>query len=355
MNAMENRLPGIDNTNIRSVEILKTPRQMRDEIPQTEETRRSISGSRRAIERILDGEDRRLMVIAGPCSLHNLDEGREYAARLGALAAKVSDRMFLVMRVYFEKPRSVLGWKGLINDPYLNDTFRIEDGIRQARRFLMHLAQRGMPAGTEVLDTLTPQYIGDLISWSAVGARTAEAQTHREIASGLSTPVGFKNATDGSVDAAVNAVRASLGSHHFLGVTDDGLPAVFWTSGNRYGHVVLRGGRRPNYDEVSVAECEAALEQAGLPKRIVIDCSHGNSGKKPERQRLVARSVISQIVNGNTSICGLMLESNLMPGSQPIPEDLTMLKPGVSVTDACIGWDETEEIVIEAYSRLGRT
>ena len=311
-----------------------------------------VAEGRASIERILDCIDNRFIVITGPCSLHNIEEAKEYASRLKVLSDKVSDKLLIVMRVYFEKPRSVLGWKGLINDPYLDDTFRMEEGIIIARKFLLDLAELGLPAATEILDTLTPQYIGDLISWSAIGARTAEAQTHREIASGISTPVGFKNATDGSLGAAINGVCASLGSHHFLGVTDEGLPAVFSTTGNRYAHVVLRGGKRPNYDEVSILECEEALEVAHLPKRIIVDCSHGNSLKKPERQRIVVNSILSQIENGNTSICGYMLESNLEFGSQPITADKSKLRYGVSVTDACIGWTETEELIMETYQRL---
>lgn len=346
------RLPGIDNTNINDVLLLKTPAQIRDILPQTEATTKMVAEGRASIERILDCIDNRFIVITGPCSLHNIEEAKEYASRLKVLSDKVSDKLLIVMRVYFEKPRSVLGWKGLINDPYLDDTFRMEEGIIIARKFLLDLAELGLPAATEILDTLTPQYIGDLISWSAIGARTAEAQTHREIASGISTPVGFKNATDGSLGAAINGVCASLGSHHFLGVTDEGLPAVFSTTGNRYAHVVLRGGKRPNYDEVSILECEEALEAAHLPKRIIVDCSHGNSLKKPERQRIVVNSILSQIENGNTSICGYMLESNLEFGSQPITADKPKLRYGVSVTDACIGWTETEELIMETYQRL---
>ena len=256
------------------------------------------------------------------------------------------------MRVYFEKPRSVLGWKGLINDPYLNDTFRIEDGLRMARRFLVSVAELGLPTATEVLDTLTPQYIGDLICWTAIGARTAEAQTHREIASGLSTPVGFKNGTDGSLDACVNGIASALGQHHFLGVTEDGLPAVFSTAGNAYAHVVLRGGHEPNFDAAHVAECERRLKAARLPANIVVDCSHANSHKRPEEQAGVLRAVLSQIEAGNSSIRGAMLESFLEWGAQKIPKDLRQLRPGLSVTDACIDWPTTETLLREMRERL---
>ncbi len=255
------------------------------------------------------------------------------------------------MRVYFEKPRSVLGWKGLINDPYMNDTFRIEEGLRMARRFLLRVAEIGLPAGTELLDTLIPQYIGDLVSWAAIGARTAEAQTHRELASGSSMPVGFKNGTDGSIDTALNGMQSALGPHHFLGVTADGLPAVFCTTGNPHPHLVLRGGRTPNYDEATLRDCAARLEAKHLPRAIIVDCSHANSAKKPERQAVVLDDILGQLERGNGAIRGFMLESNLEPGSQPIPQDLSTLNPRVSVTDACIGWDTTEQLLRSAHAR----
>ena len=344
--------PLLENVNIRSIVPLPTPAELRAEIPQTARSARAVAAGRSAVERILDREDPRFLAIVGPCSIHNLDAAGEYARRLRALSDEVSGTLFVVMRVYFEKPRTTIGWKGLINDPYLNDTFRIEDGLRLARRFLVSVAELGLPAATEVLDTLTPQYIGDLVSWAAIGARTAEAQTHREIASGLSMPVGFKNGTDGSLDAALNGISASSGSHHFLGVTDDGLPAVFSTAGNAYSHIVLRGGREPNYDAAHVAECERRLKAAHLPPNIVVDCSHANSHKRPEEQGAVLRDLLSQVEAGNRSIRGFMLESFLEAGSQKIPKDLRELRPGVSVTDACIGWDETASLLREAARRL---
>ena len=344
--------PLLDNVNINSIIPLATPSSLREQIPSPPVATAQVQEGRQTIQRILDGDDPRILAIVGPCSIHNLDAATEYAKRLRALADEIRDTVYVVMRVYFEKPRTVLGWKGLINDPYLNDTFRIEDGLRLARRFLITIAELGLPAATEILDTLTPQYIGDLISWTAIGARTAEAQTHREIASGLSTPVGFKNGTDGSFDACVNGIASALGQHHFLGVTDDGLPAIFATAGNPYAHVVLRGGRDPNFDAEHVVECERRLKAAHLPQNIVIDCSHANSHKKPEEQGVVLQNILEQIEHGNTSIRGIMLESFLDWGNQKIPKDLRELKPGLSVTDACIDWATTDTLLREMHARL---
>ncbi len=341
----------LENVNIESIVLLATPREMLTAVPQTSATVSTVSKGRETIERILDEEDHRLLAIVGPCSIHNLEAAEEYALRLKKLSDEISDTICVVMRVYFEKPRSVLGWKGLINDPYMNDTFHIEEGIRMARHFLVRVAEIGLPAATEVLDTLMPQYIGDLISWSVIGARTAEAQTHREIASGISMPVGFKNATDGSLSAAINGIHAAMGSHHFLGVTEDGLPAIFGTTGNPYPHIVLRGGKRPNYDAANIVFCEAALRTAKLPVQIIVDCSHGNSDKQPERQGMVVKDILSQIEKGNRSIRGFMLESHLEWGSQPMPKDPKTLRPGLSVTDACIDWPTTEALLREAHDR----
>ena len=344
--------PVLDNVNIKSIQTISTPAELRRRMPLTPAASLAVEKGRETVERILDGDDPRFLAIVGPCSIHNLEAAGEYLRRLKALSDEVSDAVCVVMRVYFEKPRTTVGWKGLINDPYLNDTFRIEDGLAMARRFLLEVAETGLPAATEVLDTLTPQYIGDLVSWTAIGARTAEAQTHREIASGLSTPVGFKNGTDGSLDACVNGIASALGQHHFLGVTDDGLPAVFSTTGNPYAHVVLRGGKEPNYDAAHVAECERRLKAAHLPGSIVVDCSHANSHKDPARQIEVARDVLSQIEAGNRSLRGIMLESFLEWGSQKIPKDIRSLRPGLSVTDPCIDWPETEKILREVRARL---
>lgn len=344
--------PHIDNLNIKSVTLLATPRQMLHAVPQTSATMQTVIESRAAVERILDREDPRLLAVVGPCSIHNLDTAWEYAQRLRKLSDEVSDVIMVIIRVYFEKPRSSLGWKGLINDPYMNDTFHIGEGIRMARHFLLQVAELGLPAATEVLDTLMPQYIGDLVTWSVIGARTAEAQTHREIASGISTPVGFKNATDGSYAAAINGIRAAMGPHHFLGVTEDGLPAVYSTIGNAYPHIVLRGGKVPNYDAASIAACEKELAAAGVPLNIIVDCSHGNSNKCAARQGDVLRSVITQIEEGNQSICGFMLESNLEWGAQKMGHDPQGLNPRQSVTDECIDWETTELLLREACKRL---
>jgi len=344
--------PRLENINIESVVPLATPREMKAAIPLTAAAVATVSRGREALEHILDGDDPRLFAVVGPCSIHNLDAAAEYAQKLKVLSDEIADSIFVVMRVYFEKPRSSIGWKGLINDPYMNDTFHIEEGIRMARHFLFRIAEIGLPAGTELLDTLMPQYIGDLISWNVIGARTAEAQTHREIASGISTPIGFKNGTDGTLDAAINGVRSAMGPHHFLGVTEDGLPAVFSTTGNSYPHVVLRGGKKPNYDADSVAACEQALRAAHLPQNIVVDCSHGNSGKKPERQGPVLQDILSQIEAGNRSIRGFMLESHLEGGAQPMDSDPSKLNPRQSITDACIDWPTTEALLREAHGRM---
>jgi 3-deoxy-7-phosphoheptulonate synthase len=293
------------------------------------------------------------VVAARRAAAYSRAAAREYALRLRGLAEQVEPTMLLVMRVYFEKPRTTIGWKGLINDPDMDDSFHIERGIRLARELLLFLAETGLPAATEALDPIMPQYLSELISWTAIGARTTESQTHREMASGLSTPVGFKNGTDGSLAVAINALQSARHPHHFLGITQQGQSAVFRTRGNRYGHIVLRGGAgRSNYDSVNIALCERELDVAGLPPNIVVDCSHGNSSKDPAVQPLVAENLGNQIVEGNRSIVGLMLESNLHWGSQPIPADRSELKYGVSVTDACIDWETTEGLLLSLHQRL---
>ena len=344
--------PRLENINIESVLPLPTPREIKAALPLTTAAIATVAKGRETIEHILDGDDPRLFAVVGPCSIHNLEAAAEYALKLKALADEVAPAIYVVMRVYFEKPRSSIGWKGLINDPYMNDTFHIEEGIRMARHFLLRVAEIGLPAATELLDVLMPQYIGDLVSWNVIGARTAEAQTHREIASGISTPIGFKNGTDGSLDAAINGVRSAMGPHHFLGVTEDGLPAVFSTTGNSYPHVVLRGGKKPNFDSASVAACEKALRDAHLPQNIMVDCSHGNSSKKHENQGLVLKDVLAQVEAGSRAIRGVMLESNLEAGNQPMLANPALLNPRVSVTDACIDWPTTEALLREARARL---
>ena len=313
---------------------------------------RVVHEKREEVKRILTRADHRVLVVVGPCSIHDIEGAKEYALKLRDLAEELADSLLLVMRVYFEKPRTSIGWKGFINDPTLDDSFDVGDGLEKARAFLLWLAEQGIAVGTEALDPITPQYLGDLVSWFAIGARTTESQTHRDMASGLSAPVGFKNATDGNVQVAINALKAVRHPQHFLGLSGDGRAAVFHTKGNRYGHMILRGGTRPNYDSVSVAMCEQALAAAKLGANIVIDCSHGNSFKKPEVQPLVLENCINQIRDGNNSIIGFMLESNLEAGRQDIPADLSALRHGVSVTDACIDWDTTAQALREARERL---
>jgi len=343
----------LHNVNVTSSELLPTPEEVKDELPVPVQAEEFVYSSRQVIRDILDRQDPRLFVVVGPCSIHDLDAAREYARRLRVLAERVSRTLYLVMRVYFEKPRTTVGWKGLINDPDMDDSFHIEKGIRLARGLLLDLAERELPAATEALDPIMPQYIGELISWTAIGARTTESQTHREMASGLSTPVGFKNGTDGTLNVAINALQSVRSPHHFLGITQQGQSAVFRTRGNRYAHIVLRGGGgRPNYDSVSIALCEQQLAAAGLPINVVVDCSHGNSNKDPTLQALVAENCVNQVLEGNASIVGLMLESHLHAGSQPIPADRSQLLYGVSVTDACIDWDTTEELLLGLHRRL---
>jgi 3-deoxy-7-phosphoheptulonate synthase len=345
----------IFNLNIISEEVLPPPSELIRRVPVSKTAQNTVINGRQAVRDILDGKDNRLFIVVGPCSIHDLDSAREYAERLLKLSKKVEDNFLLVMRTYFEKPRTTVGWKGFINDPNLDDSFAIEEGLEKSRRFLVEINEMGIPAGKEALDPITPQYVGDLISWYAIGARTAESQTHREMASGLSSPVGFKNGTDGEVTTAVNALKSVSLGHHFLGISEEtGQCAVFHTKGNKYGHVVLRGGGgKPNYDSVSVSICETALEEAGLKKNIMIDCSHGNSMKNYKLQPLVLTDCVNQIIDGNKSIVGMMLESHLFEGNQSIPNDKSQLKYGVSVTDSCIDWETTERILLEARDKLG--
>ena len=341
------------NVNVASSELLPTPEEVKRELPASPDAQRCVLNARTVIRDILDRRDPRLFVVVGPCSIHDLDAAREYAGRLRTLAERVSPTLYLVMRVYFEKPRTTVGWKGLVNDPDMDDSFHIEKGIRIARELLLHLASINMPAATEALDPIMPQYLSELITWTAIGARTTESQTHREMASGLSTPVGFKNGTDGSLSVAINALQSARHPHHFLGITQQGQSAVFRTRGNTYGHIVLRGGgSRTNYDSVSLALCERELEIAGLPANIVVDCSHGNSNKDPGLQPLVAENLANQILEGNRSLVGFMLESHLNWGSQPLNSDRSKLQYGVSVTDACIDWATTEKLLLGLDEKL---
>jgi 3-deoxy-7-phosphoheptulonate synthase len=305
------------------------------------------------LRNILDRRDHRLFVVVGPCSIHDPLAGLDYARRLKALADAVGDTLYLVMRVYFEKPRTTTGWKGYINDPDMDDSFHVDQGMQKARQFLLELAELGLPAGTEALDPISPQYLGGLISWTAIGARTTESQTHREISSGLSTPVGFKNGTNGDVGIAVNAILSASRPHSFLGINGQGRTSIVRTRGNRYGHLVLRGGDgRPNYDTVSVQMAEQALRKAGLPTNIVVDCSHANSYKKHDLQPLVMADVVNQVRLGNRSLVGMMVESNIVAGNQAIPEDLGQLQYGCSVTDACVDWPTTEKMILDAATLL---
>lgn len=341
-----------ENINIAGFDPMPSPQEVHRALPITEQAATTVLTGRATLEAILDRRDPRLFVILGPCSIHDPVAGLDYARRLRALAAEVADRLVLVMRVYFQKPRTATGWKGYINDPHLDDTFCIAEGMEQARRFLLEVTSLGLPTATEALDSIAPQYLGDLVSWTAIGARTSESQTHREMSSGLSTPVGFKNSTDGSVDAAINAILSASQPHSFLGINALGQTSVVRTRGNRYGHLVLRGGDRPNYDTVSVAMAEEALTRARLPANLVIDCSHANSFKRPELQPLVMRDCVNQIRAGNHSIAGMMIESFIEAGNQPIPPDHSQLRYGCSITDACVDWPTTEDMIRDAHAAL---
>jgi 3-deoxy-7-phosphoheptulonate synthase len=343
----------LQNVNVVSSDLLATPEDIKRQLPVTDHAADVVFKARAAVRAILERRDPRLFVVIGPCSIHDVVAAREYAGRLQNLAAKVDSTMLLIMRVYFEKPRTTVGWKGLINDPDLDDSFHIEKGIMLARELLLHVAELGLPAGTEALDPIMPQYLSELITWTAIGARTTESQTHREMASGLSTPVGFKNGTDGSLSTSINALQSVRHPHHFLGITQQGQSAVFRTRGNSHAHIVLRGGGgRVNYDAVSIALAERELTAAGLAPNIVVDCSHGNSNKDPSLQPLVAENCVTQIMDGNRSIVGLMLESHLKGGSQAIPKDRSQLEYGMSITDPCIDWESTEALMLKLHQTL---
>jgi 3-deoxy-7-phosphoheptulonate synthase len=347
---MQDRL---QNVNVASSDLLATPEEVKRRLPLTARAADTVLRLRETLRAILERRDPRLFVVVGPCSIHDVVAAREYADRLKRLADQVAPTLFLIMRVYFEKPRTTVGWKGLINDPDLDDSFHIEKGILLARELLLYVAELGLPAGTEALDPIMPQYLSELITWTAIGARTTESQTHREMASGLSTPVGFKNGTDGALGASINALQSVKHPHHFLGITQQGQSAVFRTRGNPHAHIVLRGGGgRVNYDAVSIALAERQLLQANLPATIVVDCSHGNSNKDPSVQPLVAENCVTQILDGNRSIVGLMLESHLKGGNQPIPKDLSTLEYGVSITDPCMDWQSTEALLLKLHQSL---
>ncbi len=344
----------LHNVNVVSSDLLATPEEVKRRMPLTERAADTVYNAREVVRAILERRDPRLFVVVGPCSIHDVAAAREYAGRLKRLAEQVESTLLLIMRVYFEKPRTTVGWKGLINDPDMDDSFHIEKGILMARELLLHIAELGLPAGTEALDPIMPQYLSELITWTAIGARTTESQTHREMASGLSTPVGFKNGTDGALSTSINALQSVRRPHHFLGITQQGQSAVFHTRGNAHAHVVLRGGGgKPNYDAVSIAVAERELESASLPANIVVDCSHGNTNKDPALQPAVAENCVGQIIEGNRSIVGLMLESHLKAGHQAIPKDLSELEYGVSITDPCIDWPTTETLLLKLHEALG--
>jgi 3-deoxy-7-phosphoheptulonate synthase len=342
----------LNDTNVASEQVLISPADLKRHLPTSPRSEETVRNGRKTIKAILNGEDPRLLVVTGPCSIHDPEAAMEYARKLKVLHDELSDSLFIVMRIYFEKPRTTVGWKGLINDPRMDDSFHIEEGLHISRKLLLQLAELGMPAGTEALDPISPQYLSDLFSWAAIGARTTESQTHREMASGLSMPVGFKNGTDGGLTVAINALHAVSTPHSFLGINQSGQVTVIQTRGNTCGHVILRGGSQPNYDSVHVALCEEELRKAGVNPSIMIDCSHGNSSKKPELQPLVAEDVVQQIRSGNRSIIGIMLESNLFAGNQPLTTDKAALKYGVSITDGCIDWPTTEKLLRQMDGEL---
>ncbi|MBU81249.1 MAG: 3-deoxy-7-phosphoheptulonate synthase [Chloroflexi bacterium] len=341
------------NVNIERMDRLPTPDDYLAELPITSEATALVARARKDLENILAGKDDRMAILVGPCSIHDEKAGLEYAEKLAQLAKQLSDRILVVMRVYFEKPRTTVGWKGLINDPNLNGTFDVATGLRRGRKFLLQVAELGLPAGTEFLDPFTPQYMADLVSWGAIGARTTESQTHRQMASGLSMPIGFKNGTGGTLQIAVDAMVSAESPHAFLGIDGDGRASVVHTSGNVGVHLILRGGADgPNYDAESVAKATDLLGASGVSERLVIDCSHANSNKDHNRQPIIFRDVIKQRVDGNRSVAGIMLESHLNPGAQKLVNGLEGLEYGISITDACIGWDTTEELLLEAHATL---
>lgn len=336
----------IDDVNIAEFIPLITPNELKRQFPLSDRASKTVLAGRQAIQDILDNKDKRLLVVIGPCSIHDPKAAHDYADRLKVLADELSDTLLIVMRVYFEKPRTTTGWKGLINDPDMNDSFDIAKGLGIARKLLLELNEKGLPCATEALDPNSPQYIQDLISWSAIGARTTESQTHREMSSGLSSPVGFKNGTDGSMTVAVNAMQAVQSGHSFLGLSGDGKVCIIKSCGNPYAHVVLRGGNsQPNYDETAVRAAEDELAKGKTSGKIMIDASHANSGKDPYLQPMVVQNVAHQIQNGNKSIMGLMIESHLKGGRQDIPSDLSQLEYGKSVTDGCLDWQASEEML----------
>ncbi len=342
-----------ENIHIKKITSLISPAELKKELPISEEQIKKVLLFRETIINIINGDDPRKLAIIGPCSIHDIKAAHEYAHLLKELSLKVQDKVFLVMRVYFEKPRTVIGWKGLINDPDMDNTCNMNKGLKIARKLLLDLTNLGVPTATEVLDPISPQYIADLLAWASIGARTTESQTHREMASGLSMPVGFKNNTNGGLDSAINALEAAKNEHTFIGIDEQGQNVVVSTTGNPWGHIILRGGKNsPNYEERFVKNAIDELKKAELPVAVMVDASHANSNKKPENQKIVINSIAEQIQSGNEQIIGFMLEGNLFTGNQKITSDLKSLKYGVSVTDACLGWQETQELILDFYKRL---
>lgn len=343
----------VSDINVVETAVLPSPELLLREVARTEAQAATVVSARERIHEIIFGKDKRFLLVVGPCSIHDLEAGRDYAQRLAALAPQVSDRIELVMRVYFEKPRTTVGWKGLIMDPHLDGSHDIATGLKTARKFLLEVIDIGLPTATELLDPITPQYIADLVCWSAIGARTTESQTHRQMASGLSMPLGFKNATSGDVKVAINAIKAASAPQTFLGISMQGLASAVTTRGNPACHVVLRGGENgTNYDAASISSARSLLEKAGLPPAIMVDCSHANSGKDFRRQPDVLRTIVDTLVAGQDAIIGAMMESNIADGNQPINSDRSKLHYGVSVTDPCISWETTESLVKEIYASL---
>jgi 3-deoxy-7-phosphoheptulonate synthase len=343
----------IQDLHVVATEPLIAPRLLKQELPVSDTLAENVFRARETIRQIIRGQDHRLLCIVGPCSIHDPPAALDYARRLARLAPQIADSVYLVMRVYFEKPRTTIGWKGLINDPHMDDSCDMQAGLRIARRLLLDIDELGLAAATEMLDPITPQYVADLISWAAIGARTTESQTHREMASGLSMPVGFKNTTEGNLQAAVNAIESARRPHSFLGINQDGVTAIIRTEGNPDTHVVLRGGSRaPNYDAESIAECERMLLKAGLPPRLIVDCSHAQTNKDYTRQPVVLAALVEQIRSGSTAIMGAMVESNLEAGNQKPGADRSALRYGVSVTDPCIDWPTTEDCLLAAAAAL---
>lgn len=339
--------------NVVETRALPSPATLLEELPKTPAEADFVTHARREIHRLIFTDDKRFLLIVGPCSIHDLDAGRDYAKRLASLAREVADRVMIVMRVYFEKPRTTVGWKGLVMDPHLDGSHDIASGLRLGRAFLRDVLDLGLPTATEFLDPITPQYVADLVCWGAIGARTAESQTHRQMASGLSMPLGFKNGTDGSINTAINAIKAAAQPHTFLGINLEGAASAIVTRGNPDCHVVLRGGAAgPNYSAAHITQTEQLLAKAGLPKAILVDCSHDNSAKQPERQPEVLRAILAQIAAGNSSIMGAMIESNLEGGSQAFPQPKEKLRYGVSITDGCIDWTTTAALVRELHAAL---